>query len=300
MVRQNDFSLVFITTHGSPLGLDIPPFDEDDGTDEILVSYWGFAYPRLFLYDDQLNFRLNQLESQGVCFIVDSCYAGGFNDPPNLFNFDNNIFTHYKKDVTMSADEWIEGFGEEVSGQKRVILMASFEDEVSYSGGFAPYLIDGLKGHADLNSDEIITAEEAFYYLQPRTNRQHPTIFDGYPGELPLIYLSESLDSSEKNQDFSIKEKMISNLNLYDLDENSVIKGFIKDSEKSTPVKDALINIQGRTNDWESFQNETITDSNGFYSINVPQCRCRVTVNADGYYIEESMFTEIDENEELW
>ena len=40
MEDSDDFSLVFITTHGSPLGFDIPPLDEDDGTDEILVSYW--------------------------------------------------------------------------------------------------------------------------------------------------------------------------------------------------------------------------------------------------------------------
>ena len=80
---SDDISVVFITTHGSPLGFDIPPFDEDDGTDEILLSYWGFAYPGSFIYDDEINFLLNRLESQGVCLIVDSCFAGGFNDPPN-------------------------------------------------------------------------------------------------------------------------------------------------------------------------------------------------------------------------
>jgi len=83
MEDSDDISVVFITTHGSPLDFDIPPFDEDDGTDEILVSYWGFAYPGLFIYDDEINFLLNRLESQGVCLIVDSCFAGGFNDPPD-------------------------------------------------------------------------------------------------------------------------------------------------------------------------------------------------------------------------
>jgi len=83
MEDEDDFSLVFITTHGSPIGLDIPPFDEEDGTDEMLVTYWGFTYLYSFIWDDELNFLLNSLESQGVCLIVDSCYAGGFNDPPN-------------------------------------------------------------------------------------------------------------------------------------------------------------------------------------------------------------------------
>ena len=51
----NDFSVVFITTHGSPLGFDIPPFDEEDKKDECLVTYWGFAYPSLYIYDDQIT-----------------------------------------------------------------------------------------------------------------------------------------------------------------------------------------------------------------------------------------------------
>ena len=50
MDDKDDFSLVFITTHGFPLRFDIPPFDEDDRRDEALVSYWGFKYPSRFLF----------------------------------------------------------------------------------------------------------------------------------------------------------------------------------------------------------------------------------------------------------
>ncbi len=83
MEDSNDISLVYLSTHGFPLGFDIPPKDEADGTDEALVSYWGFSFPGLVIWDDELNVLLNRLESKGVCLIVDSCYAGGFNDPPN-------------------------------------------------------------------------------------------------------------------------------------------------------------------------------------------------------------------------
>jgi len=72
MEDSDDISMVFITTHGFPLDIDIPPLDEEDGADEGLISYWGFAFPNLFIWDDQLNFLLNRLESQGVCLI------GGF------------------------------------------------------------------------------------------------------------------------------------------------------------------------------------------------------------------------------
>ena len=112
VVSSDDMVVVYLTTHGNHLNFDIPPFDEEDKEDEMLVSYWGFSINTLFITDDQINIMLNQLKSNNVCLIVDSCYAGGFND-------------HYK--LLKSASE-----------QQRVILMASCEDEVSYSGGFGP------------------------------------------------------------------------------------------------------------------------------------------------------------------
>jgi len=291
MEDKDDFSVVYITTHGSPIGLDIPPFDEEDGTDEMLVTYWGFAYPYTFIWDDELNFLLNRLESQGVCLIVDSCYAGGFNDPPNWNRL--NIFPSPKGENTMSSEEWMEGFAEDVRGQNRVVLMASCEDEVSYSGGFAPYLIDGLKKYADINSDNIISAEEAFLYTEPRTYRQTPTIYDGYDGELPLIYLSEA----KKSEDVNAIDPLIDISSSY---ENSKICGFVKDDETTNPIDNAMINVRGRDNYWEFFENETTTDSNGFFSINVPPSRCTVTVYADGYCGDEQRNIEIDENETVW
>lgn len=300
---SEDISLVYITTHGSPLGFDIPPFDEEDNTDEILLSYWGFAYPGLFLYDDELNVLLNRLESKGVCFIVDSCYAGGFNDPPD-WNFTYNSFFPYpKQTVQMSSSDWIKGFGEELRGQNRVVLMASCEDEVSYSGGFAPYLIDGLRGYADSNKDNIITAEEAFYYTQPRTSRQSPTMYDGYEGDLPLIDISEGIKDNSRDNVQKVSNKPLpknpkeSNLAS---PENSIICGFVQDNETSEFIEDVTVYVRGRDNEWDFFENETTSDSNGYYSINVPESRCSMTVYAQGYLSDRSGFLEIEENEILW
>ena len=291
MEDKDDFSLVFITTHGAPMGLDVPPFDEEDGTDEMLITYWGFTYPFNFIWDDELNFLLNRLESQGVCLIVDSCYAGGFNDPPgwNLLN----ILTSIRGKNTISNKEWMEGFIEDVRGQNRVVLMASCEDEVAYSGGFAPYLIDGLRKYADINNDNIVSAEEAYIYTEPRTYRQTPTIYDGYDGELPLVYLSETKISENVN----IKETSIY---IDGSDENSKFCGFVVDTETTDPIDNAMINLRGRDDEWDFFENETTTNSNGFFSINVPASRCSLTVYADGYCGDRERNIEIDENETLW
>jgi len=292
MEDEDDISLVYLTTHGGPLGFDIPPFDEEDGTDEVLSSYWGFAYDSQFIYDDQINYRLNTLESKGVCMIVDSCYAGGFNDDSNLIK---------NKQTSMTAKDWIIDFGEELSGQNRVILMASREDEVSYSGGFAPYLIDGFRGYADINSDDIVTAEEAFYYAQPRTSsRQHPTIFDNYPDELPIIYLNDAIKNSEFEPKNTEKENIATTQSEVSFQENSVINGFVKDADTNDPVEDAVVYIRGRDNEFESFENETTTNSNGYYNINVPPCFGRMTVYADGYCSAETRWMEVKENRIEW
>ena len=303
MEDSDDFSLVFITTHGTPLGFDIPPLDEDDGTDEVLVSYWGFAYPGLFIWDDELNFLLNRLESQGVCLIVDSCFAGGFNDPPDWNITQRSLFPSKNYDNKMSSTEWIEGFAEDVRGQGRVVLMASREDEYSYSGGFAPYLIDGLRGFADSNKDDIITAEETFFYTEPRTHMQHPTMYDGYEGDLPLIDLTGRLQSyDEANEEQKNIEKEPNRSQMYsgDSSENSIACGYVKDFDTGNPIEDAFIYLRGRDNQWEFYENETTTDPFGYYSMNVPSGRFRITASADGHLSEESGPHEIDEYETLW
>jgi hypothetical protein len=293
METSEDISVVFISTHGFPLGSDIPPLDEEDGTDEALVSYWGFAYPNLFIWDDELNFWLNRLESQGVCLIVDSCYAGGFNDPPGW-----NILDTTNK---MSAQQWAEGFGEDVQGQNRVVLMASQEDEVSYSGGFAPYLIDGLRGYADSNTDGIVTAEEVYYYAEPRPYRQHPTMYDGYDGELPLMYntVESKTASSALQQADNIKQHNAP-IAATQAPENSILCGYVTDNDTGDPIENVAVNIHGRDADGQSFNNDTTTDISGYYTFNVPAGRGRLSIIADGYYNIGTSFIEITENDTIW
>ncbi|HEC81013.1 MAG TPA: hypothetical protein ENI42_01115, partial [Thermoplasmatales archaeon] len=112
-VDGDDVSLVYITTHGFPLYLDdkpvdLPPRDENDGCDEALVTYWGFERPLAIIWDDELNLFLSLLKSPGVCLIVDSCFSGGFNDPPYWNNVLLNTLYHSTNyDVTSFPSEWI-------------------------------------------------------------------------------------------------------------------------------------------------------------------------------------------------
>jgi hypothetical protein len=188
---SQDYVLVFLTTHGSHLHnfngqlLDLPPKDEADGSDEILMMYNGFVQWYGFIWDDLLNFMLSRIQCKGLCLIVDSCYSGGFNDPP------------YQgipgRQDTFNASTFTKGFMEDVAGQGRVTLMSSGEDQVSYGSYFADFLTIGFGGQADLfgNWDGINSAEEAFNYSKFWTQiytygEEVPTISDLYPGEFPV------------------------------------------------------------------------------------------------------------------
>ncbi len=187
MEDENDFCLVYITTHGFPIIFDIPPFDEEDGMDEALATYRGFlplpnpwsweplANPFGILTDDLLNFLLNRLEAKGICFIVDSCHSGGFND-----NWS------YSKTPNFALE-----LAKDLRGRNRIVMTSVREEDLSYGSIFTHFIVEGLKGYADSDGDGICTAEEAFYYAKPRVMEasgysMEPQIFDDYEGEMPL------------------------------------------------------------------------------------------------------------------
>jgi len=184
----DDMSLIYLASHGGPwVGkggklVDLPPKDEDDGADEVLAMYHGFDRWYARIWDDLLNFFLGLLDSKGVCLIVDSCYAGGFNDEPLLAGIIVEDYT---------AELFAKGFAEDLAAPGRVVLMSCREDEVEYGSVFSEFLINGFSGQADIfgNMDGINSAEEAFeYVLSEIWDEQHPTILDLYQGEFPVTY----------------------------------------------------------------------------------------------------------------
>jgi hypothetical protein len=193
MDDNDDISLVYITTHGGFLPTDFPPRDEADGKDELLVPYEGFDDSTKDIWDDELVFLLNLLESKGICVIIDSCYSGGFNDRFFIKAIGNPIGRVFSKIKNLVARYesalWVKDFSNDVSGASRVVLMSCREDELSYGSYFSGYIAEGLRGNADANRDDVCSAEEVFTYARPRVENlgmQHPTILDMYIGELAL------------------------------------------------------------------------------------------------------------------
>lgn len=182
--NSDDMVIVYLTTHGSPLKdfngnyIDLPPKDEADGADEMLVMYEGFTTWHEFIWDDLLNYYLGKIDSKGLCLIVDSCYSGGFNDiSVNNYNYlpfyqvllrriniiSNKLESKSSEKANMGnlpinepkrkpvletylkpnieSDSFTEGFVEEIGAQGRIVLMSSEEDSVSWGSYFSNFLI---------------------------------------------------------------------------------------------------------------------------------------------------------------
>ena len=298
----DDISFIYITTHGSPLGFDIPPFDESDDSDEILMSFWGFSYPIppfSFIWDDQLNFFLNRLESKGICLIIDSCFAGGFNDSFSVCKGKNKP-PNVKRQI--SPIKWNEDFVEDIRGNGRVVRMSSREDEISIGRGFSPFIIDGLNGYADDNLDGVITAEELYYYSKPRSFWQHPTIYDNYPDELPILALYPNINHTNKKSNkyddefnFIFNKKMITNFG-----ENAVICGYVVDADTKNPIEDVWIDLEWHDDPLNMDWNYTRTDSQGFFLFNVAKGYVTLRYFSHEYLYEKTEVFNIKEQDVLW
>jgi len=173
---EDDLILFLFSGHGYYHTEDQIPIDEPDGLDEVIFPWdpdmagWNWD---VVIVDDTLSEKFDSLNSKNITIIMHTCHAGGFIDG--------------ESDLCKSG---------------LVVLSACRLDEAScmmlfpIHWLFPYYIILGLKGRADQNSDNFITAEELLNYtkkpvefrskiynwiLTGNTYTQHPQLYDGWP-----------------------------------------------------------------------------------------------------------------------
>ena len=190
--QKDDTVLIFFAGHGAPevdsRGL------ERDGLAKYLIpsdadpdDLYSTALPM-----DELQTIFARIEAERVVAFLDACYSGAVSGPGLGRTFAS------KKTRGGTVDDL---FLERLTRSKgRAIVTASRTSEVSIElpelghGIFTYYLVNGLKGAADLNGDGIISLQELYEYVEQQVSaksravggNQHPVMKGELEGVLPL------------------------------------------------------------------------------------------------------------------
>lgn len=143
-----------------------------------------FKFSEDKITDIELDSWLDELESNNICLILDTCYSGKMK---SLIQKNRVVLTAGGKHFFCGVDE---------------------SDALGF-GIFTFFIMQGLKGIADINNDGWISAEECFRYakiptivssiwqqfpfIQEWNNQtiiwffQVPTMYDRYPGSCKLV-----------------------------------------------------------------------------------------------------------------
>lgn len=186
--KPEDLVFIFLAGHGAP-----DPLSPQNlyflFNDTKVVDMPKTAFPMA-----DLKPFLDRLAAERVFVMIDTCHSAGVNQKtPSLIR---------GRELTREGDENnLSNFylAKQLANEKgRAIITSSDVNEVSEEsskwnnhGVFTWALLEGLKGGADSNRDNIVTAGEAFYYIRAKvraeTNlRQNPIALPGAAMNLPL------------------------------------------------------------------------------------------------------------------
>jgi uncharacterized caspase-like protein len=187
--KKDDTVVIFFAGHGAPevdqRGV------ERDGFAKYLVpsdaepdDLYSSGLPM-----DELNTIFARIEAERVVVFLDSCYSGAAG---------GRTFASKKTRSGHVDDLFLERL---TQSKGRAIITASRSAEVSIEltelghGIFTYYLVQGLKGAADMNRDGIVSLQELYEYVERQVSQksravggnQHPVMKGELEGALPLV-----------------------------------------------------------------------------------------------------------------
>jgi hypothetical protein len=182
--RESDMVIIFFAGHGATERDAASP--DGDGLEKYLLPFdtdpadlYTTAMPMV-----EVARVFNRIRSERLVFIADACYSGGSGGRTiSVADTRANI-----------GDRFLERV---VGGRGKVIITASAANEVSVEkdelqhGVFTYYLLEGLRGKADLDRDSMITVDEAYRYVYEQVPKatgqeQHPVKKGSVEGNVVL------------------------------------------------------------------------------------------------------------------
>jgi len=187
--KKDDTVMIFFAGHGAP---EVDPRGiERDGLAKYLApsdvepdDLYSTALPM-----DELQTVFQRIEAERMVVFLDACYSGAAG---------GRTFASKKTRATHVDDLFLERL---TRSKGRAIITASRPAEVSIElpelghGLFTYYLLQGLKGAADLNRDGIVSLQELYEYVEQQVSQksravggnQHPVMKGEMEGALPLV-----------------------------------------------------------------------------------------------------------------
>ncbi|MFO7706976.1 MAG: caspase family protein [Desulfobacterales bacterium] len=169
---MDDMAIIFFAGHGATERDALSP--DGDGLEKYILTHDSDSSD---LFSTALPMRdiamiFDRIRSQRLIFVADACYSGASGG--------RTVGTEGMR-ATIS-DTFLDRLA---AGRGKVILTASAANEVSIEkdelqhGVFTYYLLEGLKGAADLDRDGMVTVDEAYRYVSEKVPRatgqeQHP------------------------------------------------------------------------------------------------------------------------------
>jgi len=166
--RPEDTVYVFFAGHGAP-EQDVTASDEDK-IRKYILSY-DSAVDDLYATGipmDEIAQIFSGINAERIIFVIDSCYSGAGGGRTILAQGNRAVL----------SEDFLNRLSQ---GKGRIILTSSKPNEVSKEsdelkhGYFTYYLLEGLKGKADINGDGIVDLDEISFYL----NKIVPVKTDG-------------------------------------------------------------------------------------------------------------------------
>jgi uncharacterized caspase-like protein len=187
--QKDDTVVIYFAGHGAP-EVDTRGIERDGLAKYLIPSdadpddLYSTALPM-----DEMQTIFGRIEAERVVMLLDACYSGSAG---------GRTFAAKKTRAGTVDDLFLERL---TRSKGRAIITASRPSEVSIElpelghGIFTYYVVQGLKGAADLNRDGIVTLQELYEYLEQQVTQkarsvggnQHPVMKGELEGVLPLV-----------------------------------------------------------------------------------------------------------------
>ncbi|HET7876046.1 MAG TPA: caspase family protein [Methylomirabilota bacterium] len=187
--KKEDLVVIFYAGHGAP---EVDPRGaEPDGLAKYLVpsdadpnDLYSTALPM-----DELQIIFDRIEAERVVVFLDACYSGAAG---------GRTFASKRTRALRVDDLFLDRLAR---SRGRAIVTAARSSVVSIElpelghGLFTHYLLQGLRGAADLDRDGVVVLQELYTYLEQQVSQksrasggnQHPVMKGEMEGLLPLV-----------------------------------------------------------------------------------------------------------------